>query len=137
MSYEFIQAALTNLITFTAIAGFTGIILHASWKQHTTWMTQYCPPVAPYTPDTQVAQPQVTEVPVIVEPQPIDEDVWDGEVEPTKVVCFRPVSRHFSPQLALPPAQEEVKPSTKKTRKSAAKPKTPAKPRTTRQRKIA
>lgn len=137
MSYEFIQAALTNLITFTAIAGFTGIVAHSFIQQHRRFMAEFCPPVAPYTPDTQVAQPQVTEVPVIVEPQPIEEDVWDGEVEQTLVVYFRPVSRHFSPQLALPPAQEGVKPSTKKTRKSAAKPKTPAKTRTTRKRKVA
>ena len=132
---ETLQNLLTFAIEFAAIAGFTGIIAHAIWKQHTNWMTQYCPPVVPYTPDTQVAQPQVTEVPVIVEPQPIDEDVWDGEIKPTKVVCFRPVSRHFSPQLALPPAQEEVKP--KKSRKTPASPKASAKPRTTRKRKTA
>lgn len=132
---EALQNLLTIAIETVAIAGFTGIIAHAIWKQHTNWMTQYCPPVAPYKPDTQVAQPKMTEVPVIVEPQPIHEDVWDCVVEPTKVVCLRPVSRHFSAQLALPPAQEEVKP--KKSRKTPALPKAPAKPRTTRKRKTA
>ena len=133
---EALQNFLTIAVETVAIAGFTGIIAHAIWKQHTNWMTQYCPPVAPYTPDTQVeVEPELTEVPVILEPQPIDEDVWDGEVEQTLVVWLRPVSRHFSPQLALPPVQEEVKP--KKSRKTPASPKAPAKPRTTRKRKTA
>lgn len=45
MTYELIQAALTNLITFIAIAGFGGIITHAFWKHHINWMKTYCPPV--------------------------------------------------------------------------------------------
>lgn len=148
MTYEFIQAALTNLITFTAIAGLTGIILHSFYTHHKEWMAVHCPAVKPFaeaianpTPDTQVEvnQPHVTEAPVIEteEPQPLANDVWEGEVEPTKLVCFRPVSRHFSPQLSLPPAKEEVKQSTKKTRKTPTSPKAPAKPRTTRKRKTA
>lgn len=126
MTYEFIQAALTATINAVAIAGLTGTIAHAFYTHHKRWLAEYCPPIAPYTPDTRV---EATGTPVI------EEDVWEGEIEPTKVVCFRPVSRHFSPQLALPPASEEVKPA-KKTRKTPASPKAPAKSRT-RKRKAA
>jgi len=58
--YDLIQSALTAAIEFTAVAGLTGIAAHAIWKQHTSWMSAYCPSVAPYTPDTQeeVAAPQ-------------------------------------------------------------------------------
>lgn len=51
MTYEFIQAALTNLISFTVIAGFGGCLAHYLWTSHTTWMATYCPPVAPYSPE--------------------------------------------------------------------------------------
>lgn len=122
---ETLQNLLTFAIEFVAIAGFTGIIAHAFYAQHIRWLQTYCPPVAPYTPDTQVEVPQ-----------PIEEDVWEGEVEPTKVVSYSPVSRHFSPQLALPPSSEGAKPTAKKTRKTPANPKAPAKSRT-RKRKAA
>lgn len=133
MTYEFIQAALTATINAVAIAGLTGIILHAFYTSHCRFLQTYCPSVASYTPDTQT---EVTEAPVIEEPQPIEEDVWEGEVEPIHVVPFRPVSRHFSPQLALPPVKEELKPA-RKTRKTPASKKAPAKSRTTRRRKTA
>ena len=48
MTYELIQAALTNLITFTAIAGFGGIITQAFYTSHRRWLCAYCPAVAPY-----------------------------------------------------------------------------------------
>jgi hypothetical protein len=54
--YDLIQSALTAAIDFTAIAGLTGIAAHAIWKRHTTWMSAYCPSVAPYTPDTRVEE---------------------------------------------------------------------------------
>ena len=76
--YEVIQNLLTLSIEVAAIAGVTGIIAHAFWKQHTQWMATYCPPVAPYTPDTLAKQPEpeVTGTPVIEESQPVVEDVW-------------------------------------------------------------
>lgn len=123
MTYEFVQAALTAAINVTAIAGLTGTIAHAFYTHHKRWMAEYCPPIKPHTPDTQV---EATETPV--EPQPIEEDAWEGVVEPIHVVPSPTVSRHFSPQLALPPASEEEKPSTKKTRKTPASKKSPKAP---------
>jgi len=43
--YDFIQSALTAATEVIAIAGITGIAAHAVWKQHTNWMSAYCPPV--------------------------------------------------------------------------------------------
>jgi hypothetical protein len=61
--YDLIQSALTAAIDFTAIAGLTGIAAHAIWKRHTTWMSAYCPSVAPYTPDTRVEEEVATPEP--------------------------------------------------------------------------
>ncbi len=115
--YDLAQATLTNLIQVIAIAGFGGCILHYFWQQHTTWMATYCPPVTAYTPDTQVEQlPDETEIIVptlppletsLPQPEP-EEDVWEGAVEPAIQPQRRLEVRHFSPILALPPAQEQA-----------------------------
>lgn len=39
-----------------AIAGFGGIVANALYTQHKNFMTEFCPPVAPYTPDTQTEE---------------------------------------------------------------------------------
>ena len=77
--YDLIQSALTAATVITAVAGLTGIAAHAIWKQHTTWMSAYCPSVAPYTPDTreEVAAPQPEpEVVAIAD----DDDIWETPV---------------------------------------------------------
>jgi hypothetical protein len=107
--YELIQSALTAAAEITVIAGLTGIAAHAIWKQHTNWMSAYCPSVAPYTPDTQeeVAAPQPEpEVVAIADP-------WEA---PITTSSRRWVSRQpesIKPVLALCPAKEEIKPVTK------------------------
>jgi hypothetical protein len=99
--YELIQSALTAAIEFTAIAGLTGIAVHAMWKQHTTWMSTYCPTVAPYTPNVlveeEVAAPQ---------PEVAIADPWEA---PITTSSRRWVSRQhqpITPVLALCPVQE-------------------------------
>lgn len=136
MTYEFIQAALTNLISFTAIAGFGGIALHAIWTSHCNWMQTYCPPVAPYLAlhDPELL-PDETEIIVPTlpplespnpQPQP-ESDLWEGAVDTLpSVLPLKPVSRHFSPVLALPQVLEEQsapKPATKPVAKRGGKPK--------------
>ncbi|MBD2033920.1 hypothetical protein H6F76_02480 [Leptolyngbya sp. FACHB-321] len=127
---ETLQTALTLLTEVVAIAGFGGIAVHAMWKQHTTWMATYCPPVGQPQPTVEPeALPDETEeiVPTlepmespVVQPETPD-DLWEGEVGQA-IVPFRPVSRHFNPQLALPPAKDEAKPAKKPaTRKPRTK----------------
>lgn len=126
MTYELIQAALTNLITFTAIAGFGGCIARAIWTSHRNWMRTYCPPVAAYTPDTQAEETKVDntlespDIPSRTE-QPAIADLWEGEGE-MQPQPQRLSSRHFSPILALPAARElpALKAATKRGRKPKA-----------------
>ena len=104
--YDLIQSALTAAIDFTAIAGLTGIAAHAIWKQHTNWMSAYCPPVVAYTE----VEEEVTSQP---EPEVAIADPWEAPVT-TSGRCW--VSRQPQPiktVLALCPAKEEVKPVTK------------------------
>jgi len=61
----------------------------------------------------------------------------EGVVERQKVVGLGPVSRHFSPQLALPAAKDEPKPTAKKSRKTPSIPKAPKAPAKPRKRKAA
>jgi hypothetical protein len=118
--YDLIQSALTAVTEITAIAGLTGIAAHAIWKQHTNWMSAYCPTVAPYTPDTRVEEEVAT-----TEPQHFDEaqcppepevaiaDPWEA---PITTSSRRWVSRQpesIKPVLALCPAKKEIKPVTK------------------------
>jgi hypothetical protein len=110
--YDLIQTALTAATELTAIAGITGIAAHAIWKQHTSWMSAYCPTVASYTPDTRVDKEVAT-----TEPQPEPEvaiaDPWEA---PITTSSRRWVSRQpesIKPVLALCPAKEGVKPVTK------------------------
>jgi hypothetical protein len=117
--YDLIQSALTAATDFTAIAGITGIAAHAIWKQHTTWMSTYCPTVAPYTPDVQVEEEVATPVPQHFdeaqcppEPEVVIADPWEA---PITTSSRRWVSRQpesIKPVLALCPAKE-VKPATK------------------------
>jgi len=109
--YDLIQSALTAATELTAIAGITGIAAHAIWKQHTTWMSTYCPTVAPYTPDVQVEEEVATPVPQ-PEPEVVIADPWEA---PITTSSRRWVSRQpesIKPVLALCPAKE-VKPATK------------------------
>jgi len=102
--YDLIQSALTAATVITAIAA------HAIWKQHTNWMSAYCPKVAPYTPDTREAE-VATSVPQ-PEPEVAIADPWEA---PITTSSRRWVSRQpesIKPMLALCPAKE-VKPVTK------------------------
>jgi hypothetical protein len=85
--YDLIQSALTAAIEFTAVAGLTGIAAHAIWKQHTSWMSAYCPSVAPYTPDTQeeVAAPQPEPEVVAIAPEIQPEEVVETTEPETTV----------------------------------------------------
>jgi hypothetical protein len=111
--YDLIQSALTAAIDFTAIAGLTGIAAHAIWKQHTNWMSAYCPSVAPYTPDTEVEE-EVSTTELQPEPEVVAiADPWEA---PITTSSRRWVSRQpesIKPVLALCPAKEEIKPVTK------------------------
>jgi len=112
MFYEIAQAALTAAAEITAIAGITGIAAHAIWKQHTSWMSAYCPSVAPYTPDTRVEEEVATPVPQ-PEPEVAIADPWEA---PITTSSRRWVSRQpesIKPVLALCPAKKEIKPVTK------------------------
>jgi len=112
MFYEIAQAALTAAAEITAIAGITGIAAHAIWKRHTTWMSAYCPSVAPYTPDTRVEEEAATPVPQPEEVVAIA-DPWEA---PITTSSRRWVSRQpesIKPVLALCPAKKEIKPVTK------------------------
>ena len=107
--YDLIQSALTAAIDFTAIAGLTGIAAHAIWKQHTSWMSSYCPPVGAYTPDTReaevatpVPQPEL-EVPAIADP-------WEAPITSSSRRWVSRQPQPIKPVLALCPAKEEVKP---------------------------
>lgn len=124
--YDLIQATLTNLIQFTAIAGMTGIIANAMWRQHTSFMDTYCPPIAPYTPDTQAEieaqkEPEAdievdTEVDTPLEspdipPQleTIVEDAWETPIASSPArYWMRPAQSVEPTLLALPPAKEEA-----------------------------
>ena len=147
MYYNAIQSALTSLIKIIAIAGFTGIAVHAMWTQHKNWMATYCPPVKPYTPDTQTEveanatepAPQPAEQPQQLEAA---EDAWELRTTTSSPRYWVRQPGSTKPVLMLMPPKEEAKP-TKKTRQPANKPvnkapKTPTKPRTTnRKRKTA
>jgi hypothetical protein len=129
--YDLIQATLTVAIEFVTIAGLGGIIGHAVWSQHRRFMTDYCPAVAPYTPE---ALTEVEEVAPAEEHQPAD-DVWQTEITTSPARYWvRPVAA-ATPVLMLCPAKEEVK-STKKSRKPNAS-KAPAKSRTTKKHQAA
>jgi hypothetical protein len=117
--YDLIQATLTNLIEFTAIAGFGGILAHDIWKRHATWIATYCPPVIPSTPEQpkapEVAEVDATEPIAEVQPAPAPEvseapviaDPWETPIASSS---RRWASRQsVKPVLALCPAKEEVK----------------------------
>lgn len=53
MNYETLQNLLTLATEALVIGGFGGIILHAVYTSHTSWMATYCPPVKPYQPEAQ------------------------------------------------------------------------------------
>ena len=132
MFYEIAQATLTVAAEIIVIAGITLIIAHALYTQHQSFMTEFCPSVAPYQPEVQPEISAVVEI-----DQPVVDDPWTEPAEEvvTSVVELRPVSRHFSPQLALPPAKEEPKAKTSKPRTKTRRAST--KPRTTHTRKTA
>jgi hypothetical protein len=117
---ETLQNLLTIAAEATVIVGLAGIFAHALYTQHQSFMATYCPAVKLYQPEVQAQ-----EAPTVVEvEQPTAADPWtESEVETvTNVISFQPVSRHFSPQLALPAAKEEIKPANKAaTRKPRSK----------------
>jgi len=104
--HDLIQSALTAATEVIAIAGFGGIAAHAIWKQHTSWTTAYCPPVAAYTGVEEVTVPEP-------EPEVAIADPWEA---PITTSSRRWVSRQpesIKPILALCPAKQEVEPVTK------------------------
>jgi hypothetical protein len=110
--YDLIQSALTAAIDFTAIAGLTGIAAHAIWKQHTNWMSGYCPSVAPYTPDTRVEEEVATPEPQPEPEVPAIADPWEAPVTTSGRRWISRQPQPIKPVLALCPAKE-VKPVTK------------------------
>jgi hypothetical protein len=110
--YDLIQSALTAATEIIAIAGLTGIAAHAMWKQHTNWMSSYCPAVAPCTPDVQAEEEIATP-----EPQPEPEvaiaDPWEAPITTSSRRWISRQPESIKPVLALCPAKEEVKPVTK------------------------
>ena len=112
--HDLIQSALTVATEITAIAGLTGIAAHAVWKQHTRWMSTYCPVVIPCTPDVQAKEEVAT-----TEPQPVPEpevaiaDPWEAPITTSSRRWVSRQSQPIKPVLALCPAKEEIKPVTK------------------------
>lgn len=124
---ETLQNLLTIAAEATVIVGLAGIVAHAFYTQHQHFMATYCPPVKTYQADARVEEAEVvtSQMSKPLEVAPAVNDPW---IEPavavvTNVIELRPVSRHFSPQLALPAAKEVKqtkkvttrKPRTKKT----------------------
>ena len=111
--HDLVQTALTAATEVIAIAGLTGIAVHAIWKQHTNWMSAYCPSVAAYTPDTRVEEEVST---TELQPEPEVVAIADPWETPITTSSRRWVSRQpesIKPVLALCPAKEEIKPVTK------------------------
>ncbi len=106
--YDLIQSALTAAAEVIAIAGLTGIAAHAIWKQHTSWMKMYCPPVAAYTGvGEEVAAPQPEpEVPAIA-----DDDIWETPILTSAPRYWERPSQEIKPALMLMPAASEIKKS--------------------------
>jgi hypothetical protein len=104
--YELIQSALTAAIEFTAVAGLTGIAAHAIWKQHTNWMSAYCPPVAAYTEvEEEVATSQLVPEVAIADP-------WEAPVTTSSRRWVTRQPESTKPVLALCPAKD-VEPQTR------------------------
>jgi hypothetical protein len=78
---EFIQNLLTDAITFTAAAGFCGMVLQYSWKK----TMGVCSWQAPYATPTQAAEEVQTIAPVCTDATPeliqttqsVVEDAWE------------------------------------------------------------
>jgi hypothetical protein len=105
--HDLVQTALTAATEVIAIAGLTGIAVHAIWKQHTNWMSAYCPSVAAYTPDTRVEE-EVSTTELQPEPEVVAiADPWEA---PITTSSRRWVSRQpesIKPVLALCPAKKK------------------------------
>lgn len=139
MTYELIQAGLTNLITFTAIAGFAGCVMHSFYVSHQQFMAEYCPPVAllesilpidnsnSKSKYLQVEKKTKAIAPITPITQQAEEDIWEAPIATSSPRYWVRSTQPQQPTLyLLPPAKEEIKPATKKTRKTPAKSKTPA-----------
>jgi hypothetical protein len=74
------QALLTSAIESIAIIGFSGIIAHAFYHSHITWMATYCPPVKPYTPEEKPKE-------IIKKPEP-KQEIIPIESPPEKPTNF-------------------------------------------------
>jgi len=111
--HDLVQATLTAATEIIAIAGITGIAAHAIWKQHTSWMKMYCPPVGAYTPDTRVEEEVATAVP---QPEPKmaiadDDDIWKTPILTSAPRYWERPSQEIKPALMLLPAASEIKKS--------------------------
>jgi len=110
--HDLVQTALTAATEVIAIAGLTGIAVHAIWKQHTNWMSAYCPSVAAYTPDTRVEE-EVSTTELQPEPEVAIADPWEAPITTSSRRWVSRQSQTIKPVLALCPAKEEIKPVTK------------------------
>ena len=122
--YNAIQTALTATIELIAIAGLTGIALHAIYANTVKWMNIYCPSVG--TDATEATEEVVEEV-----------------IEPIAYEYACPLTC----EVVLPEIKEEVKPkrqrkstksvegAVKKSRKKAETPKEVDVPTVTKARK--
>jgi hypothetical protein len=110
MTYEQIQCGLTVFTEIIAIAGTAGIIAHAFWKSHKSWMTEHCPPIAHTTPEPKVQEEIATESP--------QTETLEELFEKVAEICSKSVYQE----------EEEVTPPIP-TAEVAKKPVTPRKPR--------
>jgi hypothetical protein len=100
--YDLIQATLTNLIEFTAIAGFAGTLAHDLIKKHRHWMAIYCPRIEPYGQaeiEAQAEPPEQTEA---------TEDIWEAPITSSPALYWVRQPQSIKPTLALPPAKQAV-----------------------------
>ena len=79
---ETLQNLLTIAAEATVIVGIAGIAVHAIYTQHKNFMTEFCPPVAPYQPEVQAAvAPAAVEV-ATAQQQEIQEEEVETAVAP-------------------------------------------------------
>jgi hypothetical protein len=77
---ETLQNLLTIAAEATVIVGLAGIFAHALYTQHKSFMTEFCPPIAPYQAEVKVEEAIAVDE---VEQPAIQPEVQVDEVEKT------------------------------------------------------
>jgi hypothetical protein len=78
---ETLQNLLTIAAEATVIVGLAGIVAHALYTQHKNFMTEFCPPVAPYQPEVETQEAPAAVEAVEVEQPAVQPEIQAEEVE--------------------------------------------------------